>query len=203
MNHQFVLRSFFFLKVCLLLTLSIGCTVVYKIPMKEVEYPQKEKIDLAVQLQGIEKLREAKWEKHRMGDTYILPLGGVLALNAEKISKAVFRQVEVNHQSQSVSKDVDAVLIPAVVDIKRNRPATVFGDQTTSVIFEWKLQDRKGDTVWVDTIVGEGTSAMGQPLNDDSGKEQVEQLLDDLFLKSFEALTSSPEIQSFASTPQS
>ena len=72
--------------------------------------------------------------------------------------------------------------------------------QTKSVFLEWKLQDLRGETIWVDTIVGEGTGPMGQPLNDDSGKEQVEQLLDELFLKSYEALTSSPEIQQFSST---
>ena len=203
MNNKRILPSVFFFPICVLLAISIGCTIVYKFPMKEVVYPQKEKLDITVQLQGLEELREAKWVKNRMGDTYILPLGSVLALNAEKVARAVFRRVEVGSPSQEISKEVNAVLTPAVVDIKRNAPMSIFSDQTTSVFLEWKLQDPRGEMIWVDTIVGEGTGPQGWPQKEDSGKEQVEHLLDDLFLKSFEALTSSPEIKQFSSTSRS
>lgn len=189
--------------VCsMLLLIETGCTVIYNVPMREVEYRDQPKFDLNVQVLINEELRKAQWMKTSMGDQYILPLGKALALNTEKVARATFQVIEVIDTQSFVSEGFDAVLIPKVINIKRNRPVTGMEDQTTSVIFEWKLEASNGDIVWLDTIIGQGTGPWSR-YGTNAGTEQIEKLLDDLFLKSFEAITNSPEIKEFVATRSS
>lgn len=186
---------------CLLLLPSyLGCTTVYSVPMKKVAYSSEPKINLNVVVVIDEVFKKANWTKELMGDTYVLPLGNVLALNTEGVAQAVFRQTVVVDRSDSLSSSFDATLNPKVIDILRNRPPWVGQDRTTAVIFEWRLKDATGDVIWVDTIIGKGIGPFGKPGNEDSGKEQVENLLDDLFHKSYEAMMAAPEILEFAAS---
>jgi len=159
----------------------VACTQVYTFPLKKVVYPSQQKINLNVGVAINEELRKAQWTNNVMGESRILPLGDQLALNTEEVAQAVFQQTAVVPAQSSLSENFDAILIPKVIDIVRTRPMWVGEDRTTSVIFEWTLIDPNGDLIWVDTITGEGTGPMGQPWRSNSGRKQVEKMLDDLF----------------------
>jgi hypothetical protein len=77
----------------------------------------------------------------------------------------------------------------------------MFQEQTTSIELEWTLKDLKGDIVWIDIVTGEGKGRMGNPARK-SGKKaqekQVQAVMRDLFLKSFDAISTSVEIRQFS-----
>jgi hypothetical protein len=178
-----------------------SCTVVYHVPLEPVECPQRDKIDLKVALCLTEELRNAKWEKKKMGDTYTLPLGEAFSLNAEMVARALFSNVLVtNNATNSVEAWVDTILTPRMVSVQLTRPLFIWEESKIAVIFEWSLKDVKGDIIWVDTITGVGKGTIKR-YSKDSAMEAVEMLLEDLFQKSFQVMSSSMEIRRFADKP--
>lgn len=154
---------------------------------------------MTVALHFTEELCNATWEKHTLGDHYILPIGNALCINAEAVARTVFTAVKiVRDKVASPVPDVDAVLIPSLAVIERDRPASVFSTQTTSILFNWSLNDKRGEPIWVTTILGEGKGPMGHPISKDSGREQVEKALNDVFQKSLQEISSSRAIREFA-----
>ena len=68
-----------------------GCTHVYKQPTHEINLaPVEQKIDLPVKLVLTDAFRNAKWERHAMGDTWILPIGDNLVNGSKKLVHNVF-----------------------------------------------------------------------------------------------------------------
>lgn len=184
--------------VCLCFV-GVGCTVVYDVPSWPVSLPATDPIDLTVALRLDEELCSAKWEKRRMGDHYILPIGRPLCTNAEAAARKVFKKVrKVGDKAAPLADDVDALLVPSLASIERDRPAFISQDQTTSIQFNWSLVDRNGDPIWVTTIAGEGIGPMGIPLQEDAGREQTDMVLRDVFRKSVIEMSGSQLIRDFA-----
>ena len=81
-----------------------------------------------------------------------------------------------------------AILIPRFVSAER------YGN-TLSVLLEWRLKDAEDKVVWIDTIKGEGSSTWSLV---SAAEQQSVAMLNDLFHKSFTALSSSRVIREFA-----
>lgn len=72
----------------------------------------------------------------------------------------------------------------------------MFGAETLTVLLEWTLKDEQGNIIWLDTVKGEGEAPA---LFLESNLEQRSKaMLNDLFNKSFQALSSSRAIREFA-----
>jgi hypothetical protein len=177
-----------------------GCTTVYRVPKEPVALNAVDKIDMTIELCLTDQLCNARWEKDGFaGDTFVLPIGSALCMNAEAVARTVFTNVIIiKDQAASRNKAVDAVLIPSLAAIERDRPATIFSTQTTSILFSWTLNDPKDQPIWVTTIAGEGKGPMGRLYSEDAGYEQVEQSLGEVFQKSLREMTSSPLIREYA-----
>ena len=196
---SFFRSIFFFLILVGTSCLTNGCTVTYNVPIESVDFPKINKIDMAVELYLSEELCNSKWEKKKFGDHYILPIGSSLCINSEAVAKALFSKVQtVRNKKIGSSIDADAVLIPNLSVIERDRPSTIFSDQTTTILFTWALNDTKGDPIWLTTIRGEGKGPMGHPLSKDAGREQIEMVLNDVFQQSFDEMSASHLIREFA-----
>jgi len=188
-------------QVFLFLLIFAGCTHVYKAPVHLVKVDQqRDKIPLNVELRLSEELRNAKWERHSMGDTFIIPLGDALTQNAEAVARQVFSEVAVTQGTNNeATRGVKAMLTPKMVLAERTAGATALGTSILSVMLEWKMEDLKGNIIWIDTIKGEGKENTGNIFTHRSNaKKQIEECITDLFQNSYQALSSSVEIMEFA-----
>ena len=178
-----------------------GCTHVYHPPKEPVRgYASTNKVPLTVELYLSDELRAAKWERQVMGDTFRVPLGEAFARNAEVVAREAFSEVVVTNGAAGPGKTgCGAVLIPRMVVAEENMAAWAFGSETLTVLLEWTLKNVQGNTVWVDTIKGEGEAHAGNVFTHSSNAEQrVKAMVEDLFRKSFQAMSSSRAIREFA-----
>lgn len=177
---------------------SAACTNTYNFPLESIStHPKQEKINLNVELILSEELRNAQFNGRVVFDTVVIPLGEAFTQNAEKVTRELFAGVVVsNRENGSAPTGVDAVLIPkmqlAAATLRQGRK----GEQVITVMFEWRLKDLDGATIWVKTIRGDGTSE-GHFFQRKVEEKRVRGLNQDLFQKSFEAISSSPEIRNF------
>ena len=164
----------------------------------------EKKIDLVVNLCLTDEFRATKWEKHSMGDTFVIAIGDQLAKNASELSDILFKDVVVtNTPATGGTRRVDAIVTPRVVAIEKSMGATAFGESIFTVVLEWKLEDAQNNMIWIDSIKGEGRATTGNIFTHKSNaEEQVEMLLKDLFSKSFQAIRASPEISQFGTKKQ-
>jgi len=154
-------------------------------------YSQTTKVPLKVELFLSDELRAAEWQQKGLQarGNYRLVLGDALAFNSEHVAREVFAAVVVTGGSEGPGQaGLRAALIPRFVNAEQ------YGN-TLTVLLEWTLQDADGNIVWVDTIKGEGDSSWSLW----SGSEPASTpMLNDLFHKSFTALSSSRAIREFA-----
>jgi hypothetical protein len=199
-------RHFVVVFVLVATLFATGCTHIYKVPDVSLktqgsDYVIDKKIDLAVNLSVTEDFKATKWEKHMMGDTFIIPIGDQLVRNASELSGILFKDVMVDSApvSPGSTRQVDATLTPRVVGIERALGAHAFAESIFTVVLEWKLEDAQNNVVWADSVKGEGRANTGNIFTHSSNAEkQTEMLLKDLFRKSFQAIRMSPEISQFA-----
>src|SRR5882724_4435578 len=123
-HHSFILG--FALSACLV----TGCTHMIQPPKQPfTAYAGQEKIHLKVGVNVTDELRKAKWEKHSMGDTWIIPIGNSIATNAPVLSRHLFDDVvEMSNGQIPPSETVAAILTPKVGYINRTTGATSFGE---------------------------------------------------------------------------
>jgi hypothetical protein len=175
---------------------TVACTHTYNISVDPIsEYPTKERIHLKVALLLPQELRDAKFERHGGGDTWVIPLGEAFYKNAAQVSEQLFSDVVIVSNGAEMA-GVDAILIPTM-QLAASTVRSRGQEQVTTVMFKWHLTDPDGNTVWVETIRGEGKSG-GLPFANDGLKKRLQALNEDLFHKSFEAMASSLEIRDFA-----
>lgn len=190
-----------------LVCLVAGCTISYEAPANiSVVYPTADKIPLSIELRLTDELRAAQWyRKTSLGDKFVMPLGAVLSDHAETMSRQLFSKVTVTKGNVPASAPVDgdAVLLVTPVAVERSLGATAFGDSILTVILEWTLTDSNGQLIWVDTVKGQGVRKSGNIFTHKSkASDQIEAMVLDLFEKSYQEISSSPEIRSFARLPR-
>jgi hypothetical protein len=158
-------------------------------------YVGQEKIHLKVGVNITEELLKAKSEYHSMGDTWVIPIGNSIATNASVLARHIFDDVVVMSNGQlPPNESVAAILTPKVAYINRTVGATSFGKSIVDMKLEWMLSDLKGNTIWVDTIDGQSSGSTGWS----KSTKVLKKALEDLLLKSEQAISSAPAIQQFA-----
>jgi hypothetical protein len=158
-------------------------------------YNQTTKVPLKVELFLSDELRAAGWQQKGLqaSGNYRLVLGDALAFNSEHVAREIFAAVVVTGGSEGPGQaGLRAALIPRFVNVER------YGN-TLTLLLEWTLQDADGNTVWVDTIKGEGASSWSPWSKSEPASTPM---LNDLFHKSFTALSSSRAIREFAAKQQ-
>ncbi len=169
----------------------IGCGQPYKVPdysllNRSGESAVEKKIDMRVGFVQDEALKNAKM--NIIGYEYE---EGRLAKNTNELAALLFKDVTIVDVPRKTD-DFEAYLTPRLV-----RTAQVFAGHdkgiVANVFFEWKLEDRDQNLIWVDTIKAEEAPVTWRQNEDIAYRG----LLDDLFKKSIEAIKSSPEIATF------
>ncbi len=157
-----------------------------------------EKINLKVELRLSEDLRNAKWEMRQGRHILTMPLGENLAANADLLARAAFTEVSVSKNAAGPSGgQVDATLVPKMISSARVPQNARHPEYKMAVILEWALKDKANQLIWIDTITGEGKiSDLGENAEENTAK-LTEALVRDLFIKSYEAISSSPEIRAY------
>ena len=158
-------------------------------------YVGQEKIHLKVGLNITDELLQAKKEQHGMNDTWPIPIGDSIAMNAGVLTRHVFDEVVDMRNGQLPSNEiVDAVFTPRVAYIGETVGATSFGESIIDLKVEWTLSDSNGNTIWVDTINGQSSGSTGWT----SREKVLKMALEDLLLKSEQAIFSAQAIKQFA-----
>ena len=125
---------------------SVGCAVVYKPKIKPVQLPDRNPLDLRVQVHFTEAFLDAEWRGEFMTDTYLLPVGNVLKENTLCLAKSVFRDTIVTEGGRQ--ELVDAVPTPTVVSIDRTLGGGfAFSRADTVLSVEWELVEPAGGLV--------------------------------------------------------
>src|SRR2546428_6898153 len=112
MNHNSKQR---FIRAPLLLALMLtGCTHMINPPKQAFTgYTARDKITLKVGLNITDELRKEKWEKHSMGDTWVIPVGKAVAENAGVLARQTFSEVvDLRNDDSAQSGGVKAILTP-------------------------------------------------------------------------------------------
>jgi len=167
-----------------------GCTHVISVPDYSLQsqpavFAVDRKIDLNIALVQNDALRTAKWEMSMQGDTFIMEVGPQLTKNSSELASLLFKNA-VSTDTPKSGGPFDAYLTPRVVAV-----------ENTMIILEWKLQDPNQNLVWVDTIKAENKAPAVRSKEEGANRSP---LLEDLFLKSFQAMKSSPEIAKYAAS---
>ena len=195
MNNKTFSRTFILVSA-LSIFLVTGCTHMIPPPKQPfTAYVGQEKIHLKVGLNITDELLKAKGETHSMGDTWVIPIGGSIATNATVLARHTFDEVVVMSNGQlPPNETVAAILTPKVAYVNRTMGATSFGESIVDIKVEWTLIDLNGNTVWVDTINGQSSASTGWT----SPEKVLKRALEDLLLKSEQAIFSAPAIREFA-----
>jgi len=181
--------------------IASACSAVWEFQGKPVTYPAATPFDLAVLLQVSQELLNTQW-KTGSGDEIIVPIGQALAQNSETLSRTLFSQVLVSKDgSIPAGSSADAVLVPRVISITHTRPLFIWQDQSTTMVFDWTMKQPSGNVVWADTITVREKATMGGMISaKDNTRAHVEAVVARIFQRSFDSISSSPQIRAFAQT---
>lgn len=186
------------------LVLISGCSITRT--QNEVHYlaelPAIEQIDLNVELRLTNEFRMAQLVHKEQGSTFYTPLGNSLSNNAEAVTRNAFTEVivsKVGIEDSPSNPNIQAILIPEVATIKRDRPLTIFSTQTTTLHLVWTLRKPDNSLLWTTTVKAIGKGPMGAFSTDrNAGAKQIRSLLQDASEKSLDRLVSSTIIQQYA-----
>ena len=151
-------------------------------------YVGKEKIHLKVGVNVTDELRTTK------NDKWNIPIGTALATNAPVLARHTFDDVvEVSNGQIPPSENVVAVLTPRVAYFTRTVGASGGGESIVDLKVEWTLSAPNGNTIWVNTVDGRSSASTRT-----NPKKVAQKALEDLLLKSQQAIASAPAIKQFA-----
>ena len=176
--------------------LAAGCTHMIRPPKQPfTAYAGEEKLHLKVGLNITSELLAAKGETHSMGDTWVMPVGESIAANAGVLARRTFDEVtDMSNGQLSPNTSVTAILTPKVAYVNRTMGATSFGESIVDIKVEWTLSDLHGNTIWVNTINGQSSGSTGWT----SPEKVLKRALEDLLVKSQQAIATAPAIREFA-----
>jgi hypothetical protein len=173
------------------LALLVGCgsTTQIRQPVSSVYLADiPDKIDFPLELVISEKLKNEKWERTSLGQTAIVFVGETLAHNAKRLAANVFTRIYLRDGSEPTNPDWPSnrlILEPQLAFINQSFGATTGSEAKTTIGLEWTMRNNRGDSVWVETIQGEGVGIGGSPFSyADKTKERVQRALEDLFKNS-------------------
>jgi hypothetical protein len=98
-------------------------------------------------------LREATWTVHEFGSDHVVSkLGEPLIHYSEQTLKTLSSQVQL---ADAPSSSAEFNVIPKMTRFEMSYTPTSFGTTTYLMALEWRVIDRSGRTVFVDTVLGE------------------------------------------------
>lgn len=188
-----------------LCVLVSGCVHLEHTPVTTFSnYPAANKINLRVGLVLSPEYRATEWKFNYGGATWRFPIGENLTTNSEYMARQLFSSVEVmDTASVSDGKNVNAFLIPQVKAFEGSSGAFAWSQAVRTLVVEWSLKDTKNNTIWVDTVRADAKGHLGTAFSQTKNDEKlVGKAIDELFLKSYEAISQAPEIRTFATSQQ-
>jgi hypothetical protein len=177
--------------------LLFGCTTVHKVPQEPFTgYPDAEKIPLDIGIVKTQSLLAAAWDDGmRRGE-----FGTALLINTETMAEELFRSA-VTVETIETGAGLGAYLVPNVKFVDSTH-GMAFQDIVTTLRVEWNFTDAEGETIWLETIEGQGITKGGLGFGPRNYKvkftERARIAVDDLFNKTYEALSTSTEIKKYA-----
>lgn len=175
-----------------------SCTTVHKVPQEPFTgYNDAEKIPLDIGIVRTPSMMAATWDDGmRRGE-----FGTALLINAETMAKKLFRSAVTVETTES-GGGLDAYLLPNVTFVDSTH-GMAFQDIVTTLRVEWSFTDPEGETIWLETIEGQGINKGGIGFGPGNYKvkftERARIALDDLFKKTYEAIAASSEIKKYSS----
>lgn len=164
------------------------------------KYPPADKINLNVGLVLTPTYRATRWEFHGGGMTVLFPIGDNLVTNSEYMASRLFASAQVlDAPVAPAGSSINAFLIPRVSAFEGSSGAFAWDKLVRTLIVEWTLKDSQGNVVWVDTVRGEATGRLGTAFSQIKNDERITgEAIDQLFLKSYQAISAAPQINRFA-----
>jgi hypothetical protein len=197
---RYKLQALLFLLICF-----TGCSHALKFSnIKPVSYPEIDKLNMRVGLKLTAELLSSEWKwGGGLSDRFILPLGETMSMNAQSLADSLFSSVTIIQDSSASSGEkVDALLTPRVVSVEASLPISGSQDANTTIILEWTLTDMNGNLIWMKTF----SERQSAPFRGDAytgGKNTkvlVNSIITALFMKSFQAMSTSKEIRDYANS---
>ena len=186
MNHKAYSRRLLLVPTLALLVLA-GCATD---PLKEpfTAYGGQAKIHLKIGDNVTDELRLVK------NDKWNIPIGETIANNIPLFARHSFDGVvDLNNGQLPSNETVAAILTPKVAYFTRTVGASAGGESIVDIKLEWTLNDVNGKAIWVETIDGRSSASTRT-----NPKKVTRQALEDLLLKSQQAISSAPAIKQFA-----
>lgn len=190
-----------FVKILLMVMAVVivsGCAkTVHNVPHDPITgYPDTEKIPLNIGVVKTPSLQAAKWDDSmRMAE-----FGTALLINTETMANTLF-QSAVTVEGAETNPELDGYLIPEVTFVDSTH-GMAFQDIITTLIVEWTFADSGGETIWLETVEGQGITKAGGGFGPGNYKvkftERARIALNDLFKKSYKAISTSAEIRRYS-----
>ena len=186
MNHKVFSRLLLLVSALASLVVA-GCATD---PLKEpfTAYGGQAKIHLKVGDSVTDELRRVK------NDKWNIPIGETIANNVPVFARHSFDGVvDLNNGQLPPNETVAAILTPRIAYFTRTVGASAGGESIVDIKLEWTLNDVNGKAIWVETIDGRSSASTRT-----NPKKVTRQALEDLLLKSQQAISSAPAIKQFA-----
>ena len=127
----------------------------------------------------------------------VVGLGDSLVANAEQIARLGFRQYTVlDEPVLGPDTEIDAVLTPTVLLFDNSIGAIAWGEANDTIQIQWRLDDPRGNMLWIQTVQGNGTGKTGTAFSYIEQREKrISDMLEEAFSKSLRELTSSSDVR--------
>jgi hypothetical protein len=186
MNHKVFSRLL--LLVSALASLVVAGCATDRLKEPFTAYGGQAKIHLKVGDSVTDELRRVK------NDKWNIPIGETIANNVPVFARHSFDGVvDLNNGQLPPNETVAAILTPRIAYFTRTVGASAGGESIVDIKLEWTLNDVNGKAIWVETIDGRSSASTRT-----NPKKVTRQALEDLLLKSQQAISSAPAIKQFA-----
>ena len=130
----------------------------------------------------------------------IYPFGEALCTYAQDTVRNAFEEVFICGSLDEAKNRADAILIPKAVKSDRVMGMWAWDGNSWILIVEWTMKDPSGhNTLWMTTIEGRAWEPGGTSLTIKSRERAlIQSVFDDLYLKTAQAFSESPEIKRLA-----
>jgi hypothetical protein len=194
------LQMLLFLFICL-----TGCTHTWELSNIEPEsYPEIDKLNMRVGLKLTAELLSAEYKwGGGVSDRFIIPLGEIMSMNAQRLAHSLFSSVTtIQDSSASSGEKVDLILTPRVVSVEASRPISGRQDAHTTIILEWTLTDMNGNLIWMKTFSErQSYPTRGEEFHGGNNTiNSLKSIISALFNNSYQAMSTSKEIRDYANS---
>ena len=182
---------------------TIQCTKITKEinhPIHNSSLPQSNpKVPLTVELLLTEDLRNAKCNYIISNTNHVFPVGENISYLSQELLENVFEDVIIRREKEktivSPKLDYNYTIIPKFLSFGHAYGVTKQSGSETSVTMEWKIINKSGATVWVETITGTYIESSKEAWGERYFKNFYAGAIDDLFKKSQDEFLSSKLIR--------